>query len=269
MLKFFLIPIFLYAAMLLFLYLTQQHLIYFPSGFSPTPAEAGVSEMQVVTLNTTDGLSLKAWYRPSLHSRLPTVIFFHGNAGNIGNRGQITQPFLKHGYGVLLTTYRGYSGNPGEPDESGLYADARAAFKFLLDQNVPENCIVLYGESLGSAIAIQMATEYEPGAIILQSPFSSLGDVGQFHYPFFPVKWLIKDQYSSFEKAERIKIPVLVLYGAKDDIIPPNFSIQLYDVFTTTKEIQAIPNSGHNDPFNSVFAIDFIKKHVRDCRREK
>jgi fermentation-respiration switch protein FrsA (DUF1100 family) len=269
MLKFFIIIICFYALMLLFFYLVQQYLIYFPSSFSQTPVEAGVSEMQIVTLQTKDGLSLKAWYRPSFHSQLPTLVFFHGNAGNIGNRGQIIQPFLKNGYGVLLTTYRGYSGNPGKPHESGLYKDARAAIEFLQKKDVPENCIVLYGESLGSAIAIQMATEYEPGAIILQSPFTSLGDIGQFHYPFFPVRWLIKDQYSSLEKAKQITVPVLVLYGAKDDTIPPSFSIQLFEAFRATKQIQAISDIGHNDPYNSVFAINFIKNYVGDCHQKK
>ncbi|MBA2369360.1 MAG: alpha/beta hydrolase [Candidatus Protochlamydia sp.] len=265
MFRFFFIIICLYAATLLFLYFVQRQLIYFPSSFSPTPSEAGVSEMQTVTLHTTDGLSLKAWYCPSIQAELPTLIYFHGNAGNIGNRGQIIQPFLKHGFGVLLTTYRGYSGNPGNPNESDLYKDARAAFEFLKNQNVTQNCTVLYGESLGTAIAIQMAIEYTPGATILQSPFTSLGDLAQYHYPFFPVRWLIKDHYRSLEKVKQIKIPVLVLYAAKDDIVPPDFSISLFEALPATKQIQAIPDIGHNDLFNPSYAINFIKKYVNNC----
>jgi fermentation-respiration switch protein FrsA (DUF1100 family) len=263
MLKFVFLLVGVYIAALLFLYWNQRHFIYFPSHYSPTPASAGVSEMQVVTLKAEDHLELKAWYRPPVQPQLPTLVYFHGNAGNIGHRGLIIQPFLKEGYGVLLVTYRGYSGNPGQPSEEGFYQDARAAMQFLQQQNISNQSIVLYGESIGSAVAMQIATEYDVGAMILQAPFTSLGDMGQFHYSFFPVKWLLKDQYNSLQKAKQVHAPILVLYGKNDEIVPPRFSVQLFEALPEPKEIQAIPDIGHNDPFDANFTINFIQKHVK------
>jgi uncharacterized protein len=253
----------IYAALVLLLYLNQRQFIYFPYQAFPSPEAAGVPDMQVVTLQTDDQLDLKAWYRPPTHSHFPTIVYFHGNAGHIGFRAPIVKPFLEAGYGVLLVTYRGYSTNPGKPYEEGLYKDARAALHFLQQKGVPHSCIVLYGESIGTAVAVQMATEYPVGGLILQSPFTSLGDIGQFHYPIFPIKWLIKDQFNSLAKASLVQSPTFILYGKNDDIIPPHFSIELFEALPGPKEIHPISNIGHNDLFDSQFAISFIKQHVK------
>jgi hypothetical protein len=263
MLKIALLLLAAYAAMIFLLYVNQRHLIYFPHHFSPPPADAGVPEMQVVTLETTDGLALKAWYRPPTRPELPTIVYFHGNAGHIGLRGRIVKPFLEAGYGVLLVTYRGYSGNPGEPYEEGLYQDGRAAIDFLQRRSTPDACMVLYGESIGTGVAVQLATEYRVGALILQSPFTSLGDVGQLHYPFFPVKWLIKDSFNSLKKANQIHSPTLVLYGHRDDIIPSQLSIQLFEALPAPKRLAPLADVGHNDPFDFQFAIKFIREYVK------
>lgn len=223
--------------------------------------------MEVVKLHTNDGLDLTAWYRPA-YPQHPTIVYLHGNAGHIGHRAIIVRPFLSKGYGVLLVTYRGYSGNPGKPHEEGFYQDGRAAFRFLQEKGVPDSCIVIYGESIGAAVAVQMATEFQAGALVLQSPFTSLGDIGQFHYPIFPVKLLIKEQYNSLEKAGRIHSPVLVLYGGSDNVIPPAFSKRLFEALSTSKQLQEIPDIGHNDLFPSRTAIKFIEEHVY-CKEEE
>ena len=167
----------------------------------------------------------------------------------------------------MLVTYRGYSGNPGNPNEEGLLQDGRAALRFLQQQNVSDSCIVLYGESIGTAIAIQMATEYRVGALILQSPFPSLNDIGQFHYPLFPIKWLITDKFNSLESASQIHAPTLVLYGKMDDIIPPRFSIRLFEALPAPKQLQGLSNIGHNDLFTPSFAISFIKEQIK-CKEK-
>ncbi len=261
-LKIVLILLCAYVALVLFLYVNQRQLIYFPYSFSLLPAEVGVPEMQVVTLRTDDDLHLKAWYRSPTHFKFPTIVYFHGNAGSINHRGYIVKPFLDAGYGVLLVTYRGFSGNPGKPNEKGLYEDGRAAIRFLHSQHVSDSCIVLYGESIGTGIAVQMATEYRVSGLILQSPFTSLGDVGQFHYPFLPVKWMIKDQYDSLTKVKGIHAPTLVLYGKHDDIVPSVYSIRLFEALPNPKYSIELPNIGHNDLFDSQFAIDFIQNHI-------
>jgi len=246
-----------------FFYVMQRHIIYFPLSYFPSPAEAGVPQMRIVTLHTADGLALKAWYHPPIHSRLPTLIYVHGNAGHIGHRAMMVKPFLEEGYGVLLLTYRGYSGNPGKPTEQGLYQDARAALDFVHQHTIPNHCIVLYGNSIGTAVAIQMATEYPIGAMILQAPFPSLADVGQVHYPFLPIKPLLKDKFDSIKKVEKLKAPVLVIHGESDWIIPPKLSRQLFNSLPEPKQAKYTPDKGHNDLYEPAHVIQFIQEYVQ------
>lgn len=251
-----------YAVILLLFYVSQRKLIYFPDQLTSDSIHAPLVHMREMTLDTEDGLHLMAWYKPS-QINLPTIVYFHGNAGNISHRAFVVKPFLDEGLGVLLVTYRGYSNNPGHPDEEGLYKDARAAIHFLLQQRIPLSCIVLYGESIGSAVAIQMATEFNVGGIILQSPFTSLGELGQFHYPFFPVNWLVKDKFDSLAKAKLIKSPTFLLYGLRDDIVPPQFSLKLFEAIEASKKKMPFEKIGHNDSYDAGFAIQFIKEYVK------
>lgn len=262
MIKILIFLILSYAVILLLFYVSQRKLIYFPDQLASDSIQARLVQMQEIVLDTDDGLHLMAWYKPS-HANLPTIVYFHGNAGNISHRAFIVKPFLDVGLGVLLVSYRGYSNNPGHPDEKGLYKDGRAAVHFLLQQHIPLSCIVLYGESIGSAVAIQMATEFNVGGNILQSPFTSLGEIGQFHYPYFPVKWLIKDKFDSLTKAKLIKSPTFLLYGLRDDIVPPQFSLKLYEAIQAPKRKVALEKNGHNDPYDADLAIQFIKEYVK------
>ena len=164
---------------------------------------------------------------------------------------------------------RGYSGNPGKPSEQGLYQDARSALNYLHAEHVPGPCIVLYGESIGAAVAIQMATEFRIGALILQAPSTSLPAIGQFHYPFLPVKWFLKDKYDSIAKTYLIQVPSLVLIGEKDDIVPSKLSIQLYQALPAPKQNGDLSNIGHNDLFEPDHAIHFIKKYVHCDQNSK
>lgn len=262
MLKIAVYAVVVYLALVAFFYWNQRQLIYLPEQDFPSPADAGVPEMQVIQLPTRDGLLLHAWYRRPVDPDRPTVVYFHGNAGHIGYRAVIVKPLLEKGYGVLLLTYRGYSGNPGKPSEEGLYHDARAAMQYLLDERIPSRCRVLYGNSIGASVAMQMATEYQVGAVVLQSPFTSLADVGHVHYPFFPVKWLIRDRYDSVAKAKKLQAPILILHGDDDRIIPPKLSRKLFLALPEPKEALYIPNRGHNDLFEPAIVISFIDKHA-------
>ncbi|MCE5318436.1 MAG: alpha/beta hydrolase [Parachlamydia sp.] len=247
--KFFGYLLFGYFALLTICYLFQRHLIYFPSRYDGSPGAAGVPEMEEIALHPSDGLTIKAWYRPPLQSQFPTLVHFHGNAGHIGNRGMLMKPFLDEGFGVLLLTYRGYSGNPGQPSEEGLYRDARAAMQFLQKQGIPKNCTVLYGDSIGAAVAVQMASEFPVGALVLQVPFTSLAAVGRYHYPIFPIQWLLKDHYDALAKAPEIHVPVLIIHGENDTITPAAFGRELYEAFSGPKQIELIPHADHNDLF--------------------
>jgi len=259
-----LFAVIIYFCLLALVFTFQKSLTYFPDRTHYTPREAGIPEMEELKLLTSDGQTIIAWYRPPQESSKPTIVYFHGNAGNIFNRGFIARSFLRKGYGMLLLTYRGYSGNPGKPSEEGLYQDGRAALRFIQNEGVSPGCVVLYGTSVGSAVAVQMATEFEIAAIILQSPFTSLQDVANFHYPFFlPFSGLVSDKFDSLSKAHEISLPILIVHGKSDRIIPPELSRRLLEKFPGPKEAEYIPKRDHNNLFEPNLVDAFITKHVK------
>lgn len=225
----------------------QRHLMYFPDSHRPTPSGSGVPEMDEVALETDDGLTLLAWHRPPMDARLPTLIYFHGNAGHIGMRADKVLPFLDAGFGVLLTTWRGFSGNPGKPNEDGLYHDGRAARDYLLAAGAAPHEIVLYGESLGTGIAVQLATEQAPAALVLEAPYNCIADVAQARIPLLPVKQLVLDRFDSQAKIANVAAPLLVVHGGRDGTIPIRFGEKLFAAATEPKKMQIYPEAGHND----------------------
>ncbi|HLB79994.1 MAG TPA: alpha/beta hydrolase [Dongiaceae bacterium] len=229
------------------LFVFQRQLLYYPSGERPSLETAGLAgRMTPVRLTTADGLELLAWYAAAAEGR-PTVVYFHGNAGHIGYRADKVRPYLAAGLGVLLLEYRGYGGNPGRPDEEGLYADARAALDFLDGAGVAAERRVLYGESLGGAVAVQMAAERAAGAVVLEAPFTSVPEVGQSKFPIFPVRWLARDRLDSLAKIGAVGAPVLVLHGEQDQIVPIRFGRALFAAANEPKEMRSFPAAGHED----------------------
>jgi uncharacterized protein len=221
----------------------QDSLLYFPDNSRPEPARFGVPDMAPVELRTADGLTLLAWHKPGD----PTLVLLHGNGGHIGHRGFKVRPWLDAGIGVLLVEWRGYGGNPGKPREAGFLADGRAALDFLAGQGVAPERTVIYGESLGTGIAVMLAAERPVGALVLESPYDSIAALASAHYPFLPVNLLIRDRYDAALAAPKIKAPVLVIHGEADDIIPLRFGRALYDVLPQPKQFRAVPRGGHND----------------------
>lgn len=230
------------------LFLAQRDMIYFPGYDKPVIASSGIIGMNEVTVTTDDGLNLFGWYKEPSQLEKPTIVWFHGNASNVGWTSTRAIPFIKQGYGVLLVEYRGYASNPGHPSESGLYQDGRAFIKFLLHKNVPQSSIVLYGESIGSGVAVQMATEYPSmRALVLEAPFTSALDMAKARYPFMPVDMMLKDRYDNLAKIKDIKMPLVLAHGDKDKIIPYNFGQALYDAAPEPKSMITIQGGGHND----------------------
>ena len=243
----------------------QRRLMYFPDHERPTPAEAGVPEMAEVELRTADGLSLLAWHRPPAEAALPTLVYFHGNAGNIGLRAEKVRPYLDAGHGVLLTTWRGYSRNPGSPNERGLYADGRAALAFLQGMGVQPTNTVLYGESLGTGVAVHLAAELDsaPFAVVLEAPFSSIADVAQWRMPLAPVRPLVLDRYESTAKVADIAAPLLVVHGELDGTVPARFGKRLFAAGVEPKEGVFLPLAGHNDLYDhgmGEIVLDFLAR---------
>ena len=239
------------VALFVLIYIFQRHLIFYPDKQVPLRHAFHAEDMQDVTLQTDDGLSLQAWYKPSTHARHPTLLILHGNAGNMGSRMPLARPFLDKGYGVLLLEYRGYGGNKGQPTEQGLYTDARAGMRFLEQQGVGFNQIVLYGESLGTGVATQMAYEHPVCALILQSPFVSLTAVGRYQYP-----WIVippKDKFDSFSRMKAIHVPVLMLHGTADTVVPYAQGRALFNQSNGPKQWVELPNKGHSDLWDPEF----------------
>ena len=239
------IAIALYATVIAALYLGQRRLMYLPDARRPDPA-AGVPELAEMSLRTADGLDLLAWYRPA-PAGAPTLVYFHGNAGHLGDRAAKLRLYLDAGLGVLIPAYRGYSGNEGRPSEAGLYHDGRAALSFLNAQGVAPQSIVVYGESLGCGVAVQLATEQNVGAIVLEAPFTSMAAVAQHHYPWTPARWLVRDRYDNLAKIGGVTAPVLVVHGMADRVVPSAMGEQLHAAAREPKRLALLRSTGHND----------------------
>lgn len=237
----------IYLCLVAGLYFAQRSLIYFPPKEKPdiTPyADNGVTEM---ITRSADGLDLTSWARQAEEGQ-PTIVMFHGNASNhIGSLYKM-QPYIEQGYGFVSAGYRGYNSNAGKPSEEGFYQDARAAINNLKTTGVSEDNIILYGESIGTGVAVQMATEYPAiKAVILESPYTSLPDVAAGTYFFVPVHLLMKDKFNSLSKIKNIKAPLLIVQGKNDRVIPPKFGQRLFDAANEPKEILSLDGYGHND----------------------
>ncbi|RWA18011.1 hypothetical protein MELE44368_24440 [Mycolicibacterium elephantis DSM 44368] len=223
----------------------QRRLIYFPSP-GPVPSAATVlSNGRDVVIETDDGIRLGAWYFP-VAGEAPAVLVFNGNGGDRSMRWPLAAALNRMGLSVLLFDYRGYGGNLGSPSEDGLAADARAAQEWLAAQPGVEQ-IVYFGESLGAAVAVGLAVQRPPAALILRSPFTSLADVAAVHYPWLPMRRVLLDRYPSIDRIASVRAPLLAIAGDSDDIVPEQLSRRLYEAANAPKRYVVVPGAGHND----------------------
>lgn len=248
----------LYLGVLAALYIMQRSIIYYPDRSRP----ADVAGVERVSVRTSDDLTLEGFYLPPSNADKPVIVFFHGNAGHYGHRLFKASILNESGYGVLLAEYRGYGGNPGAISEDGFYRDGRAFIDWLQgERGVSSDQLVLYGESIGSGTATQMAIEYDIAALVLEVPFSSLYDVAKRQYFFLPVKYLLKDKFFNDRKISRINAPLLIVYSQGDRIIPAYSTLKLYDAAIAPKNIKNFPQANHNDLYvhgAGAFILDFI-----------
>ncbi|MES2986904.1 MAG: alpha/beta hydrolase [Pseudomonadota bacterium] len=230
----------LYLAVLLVLAFAQRSLIY-PAPSPPvTNMPAGFVAVQLLT---ADGLTLIAAHKAGQPGR-PVAIFFHGNGDSLSGAATATQALAESGYGLLLVEYRGYGGNPGKPSEPGLYSDGRAAMRWLGAHGVPAHRIVLIGNSLGSGVATQLATERPLAGLVIVSGYTSMADVIGTHYPWVPVRLLLLDRYDNRSKLARVTAPILILHGTVDTLIPVSHAKTLASA-TRHGTLQLIEGVGH------------------------
>ncbi len=234
---------------LLFFWVSQRRLIYFPSGDVASPETVGLPRAERVTFPTQDGLTLHGWFvPPSAPATGDVVVVFNGNAGNRSYRADIARAFAARGVATLLFDYRGYGGNPGSPSEEGLALDARAVRAYLeTRRDVAPDRIVYFGESLGSGVAVRLALERRPRALVLRSPFTSLVDTARHHFPYLPVGLLLTDRYRSLDAIAQVQCPLLVVTAAYDSIVPADQSRRLFDAARQPKRLLVIEGADHND----------------------
>lgn len=251
-----------YMAILVLLYTHQRRLIYLPEKSIRPPEAYGLSGFAELRADTPDHESIQLWYRPAMDG-FPTISYFHGNASNLGGRAGLFAALAAKGFGVLAVSYRGYGSSSGSPSETGLYHDARTAIAFLTQQqHIPLSNILLYGESLGTGVAVQMATEFDVAALILQAPYTSVAARAAEIYYYVPVRLLIKDSYNSLAKIARVKAPLLLFHGHLDQTIPIAHAKTLFATAASKKEAVYFSGNAHND-----FDSAVISEHVlRFCR---
>jgi len=253
-----------YIALLALLYAKQRSLVFRPDVTRADLITAGLADrMKEVEIQTADGLTLHSWWAPALRPDGRVFVYFLGNAGHRGSRADRIRDYLGAGYGVLLVGYRGYGGNPGVLTEGGLYADARANIGFVLAQNVRIDQIVLFGESLGTAVAIEMALEYPALGLILEAPLASILLSARMRYPLFAFDPLVRDKFDSLSKIRRVKVPLLIVHGERDRVTAVKFGRMLYAAANEPKQAVFLPEADHNNLMDHGLArltMEFVDK---------
>ena len=258
--KSFFLLILIYFAITVVVYLFQRKLLYHP--FSPQITGKGlIHNFETINFKTSDNFELKGWFHLK-NSNKKTILFLHGNAGNLDNRIDKLNFLGNMDINFLIISWRGYSGNPGNPSETGLYKDALGGIEWLNKKGISNDRIILYGESLGTAITTEVAQNENFAGIILEAPFTSMVDMGQKIYPIFPVKFLLKDKYETKKKINNIKFPILVMHGKKDKIVPFYMGEKIYSLANERKSKYFTENDDHmmefNIKMNNVIS-DFLK----------
>ena len=208
-----------YLLAVVFVFFYQRNLLYHPfeNNYSTDHANFSYEE---ISIQTSNEINLKGWFHIKNIKEKKTLVFFHGNAGDLKNRIYKLNLIKDFDINFLIVAYRGFSGNKGMPTETGLYEDARNTLNWLMKKGIKEDQIIIYGESLGTGVSVEVAQNKKFAGIILESPFTSMVDAGKFYYPYLPVSLLLKDRYEIIKKLENINCPILIMHGKKDKIVP-------------------------------------------------
>lgn len=247
-----------YLAIVALVYTQQRRLLFPASPVRISAAQAGLDGVQDVVIATSDGEQLVAWWKPPEPGRA-LLLYFHGNGGSLLNRRDRVRMLTQDGRGILIVSYRGYSGSTGTPYESGLREDARAARDWL--STYEPGRIVLYGESLGTGVAVRLATERQVGGVILDAPYTSTADIAKGLFWYLPVALLMRDQFRSIDRIGDIKVPLLVMHGEEDSVIPIALSELLFKAANEPKRYLRLPGTDHVSVLESG-GIDAVRRFL-------
>jgi len=253
----------IYLILLTLIYINQRKLLYLPSenNYLDDPINFTYNEFFIEVEND---IKIKSWLIEKDLKKYKTILFLHGNAGNLFNRSYKLNRFNELKLNVLIISWRGFSGNSGKPNESNLYGDAKKAVKWLNDRGVKTENIILYGESLGTGVAIEIGQNNKFNSIILESPYTSMEKAAKIYYPYLPVNLLLKDKYDSEKKINNIKVPILIMHGKKDNIIPFHMGKKLFETANKPKKFLQIEEDDHMLSFNDSLLLEiknFINKY--------
>lgn len=258
----------IYAGFAMHLYLSQDRQLFFPERqVQITPDQIGLP-YDTVQLQSTDGVTLHGWYISAAARPRATVLYLHGNTGNIGNCLESARQLVLLGMNVLLIDYRGYGDSTGTPSEQGMYQDAEAAWRYLLEtRHANPQEIVVYGHSLGGAVASWLAVQHTPGSLIVEAAFTSLPESAADHYPWFPVRWLVHYHFDTEGSLSAVHCPVLIVHSVDDEVIPYSHGLRLFDAVKGSKsllELQGGHNdAAHNNPLEYIRGVDnFITRYM-------
>ena len=229
--------VFFYILLLIIVFFFQRNLLYHPSvdNYIKNKNEAEPTEIVKAKIITKDNIDLLGWFYNKDLKKFKTILFFHGNAGSLENRTYKLNHFKNLNVNFLIIAWRGFSGNKGKPHEKGLYEDAKSAIKWLEAKGIDKKNIILYGESLGTGVAIEIAQNKNYAGIILESPFTSMVDMGKKYYPFFPVRLLLRDKFENHKKIINIFSPIFVMHGKVDNIVPYKMGRKIYELANEPK----------------------------------
>ncbi len=235
----------LYGVAAITIFIIQPLLIYFPDMERVAPKDLGFDTVDEIELETPDGERLVAWYAPPATDDAPTLLYFHGSSGNLARRKERMHRFVRNGYGVLMPSYRGYSGSTGKPSQAWLTSDGLLAYDHLIHIGTSAERIILYGESLGTGIAAPVAAARDIAGLVLEAPFTAAVDIAEQRYPFLPVRPFMYDKWESIRIINRVHVPLLIIHGAEDKVVPVHHGKTLFAAASHPKDLVVIEEAGH------------------------
>ena len=261
-----LVVLFLYGAGAIALYMAQRRMMFSPDPLRVLPSAVDLPGLHEVTLKTEEGHALYCWHLPAAPLK-PTILFFHGNGGNVANREEKFRQLHEAGYGVFMMGYRGFGGSEGRPSEAALVKDAALGYDYLTSLGLTSDRIVIYGESIGTSIAVQIAVDHPSAALILEAPMYSVLSIAEARYPYVPVKYFLKDKFETNLYIRQINRPLLVVHGSDDGVIPLASGRRLFEAASEPCHFVVLEGAGHNDLYDYAIVdaiVKFLGAHAID-----